>query len=83
MPSRRSPGQPGEHALSFRTRHESAEVEGSTPSRWRMVVVEATEPTYLTRDRSVAQRLARVRHAVSFPPLSIPSVRWRRLLVET
>lgn len=61
-PSRRTGGAD----ISFRTRHESAEVAGSSPARWRMVVVEATEPTYLTRDRSVAQRSARVRHAVSF-----------------
>lgn len=34
----------------------SAKVGGSTPPRWLMVVVEAREPTYPTRDRPVAQR---------------------------
>lgn len=64
--------------VSFRTRHESAEVAGSSPARWLMVVVEAREPTYPTRDRSVAQRSARVRRAVSFSSLLHPLHACRR-----
>jgi hypothetical protein len=60
-------------SFRFWTRHESAEVAGSSPARWLMVVVEAREPTYPTRDRPVAQRSARVRHAVSFSLFSQPN----------
>ena len=81
VPSRwRTPATgPTGRSPPFWTRHGSAEAAGSSPARWLMVVVEAREPTYPNRDRPVAQRLARVRHAVSYFIFAAPATRVQTL----
>ena len=59
-------------SFRFWTRHESAEVAGSSPARWRMVVVEARGPTLPDPRPIGGAAAARVRHAVSFSSLPHP-----------